>query len=175
MGKIMYRGESYSSGGGGSASGTSTPTADTVAEFDSAAHMNSEDMTASELSEFVNNFEEQQTTMADYIVSQGTDGIWIYRKWHSGIAECWGTYQLSTTVSNAWGNGYESGGKTVQMPSGLFTAVPSIQLTNAGGWEGIAIGWNHTKDTVSFELFRSSQLTSAQTFYVNILAIGRWK
>lgn len=25
----------------------------------------------------------------DYIVEQGTSDIWSYRKWHSGIAECW--------------------------------------------------------------------------------------
>ena len=26
----------------------------------------------------------------DYIVEQNTSGIWTYRKWASGIAECWG-------------------------------------------------------------------------------------
>lgn len=25
----------------------------------------------------------------DWIVEQGTSGIWTYRKWNSGIAECW--------------------------------------------------------------------------------------
>jgi hypothetical protein len=137
--------------------------------------MNSTDMTAQEVSDFVDNVGGGSGAFADKVVEQGTSGIWTYRKWNSGIAECWGTYLLSTTVSNAWGNGYESGAKTVQMPSGLFTAVPSIQLTNAGSWECIVIGYNHTKDAVSFELFRPSQITSAQNFYVNIYAIGRWK
>lgn len=36
---------------------------------------------------------------ADYIVEQGTDGIWTYRKWNSGIAECWGE-DTGTTDSN---------------------------------------------------------------------------
>lgn len=26
----------------------------------------------------------------DYIVAQGTSGIWFYRKWNSGLAEFWG-------------------------------------------------------------------------------------
>lgn len=26
----------------------------------------------------------------DFIVDTGTEGIWTYRKWNSGIAECWG-------------------------------------------------------------------------------------
>ena len=29
----------------------------------------------------------------DYIVSQGTSGIWTYRKWNSGLAEYWGKEQ----------------------------------------------------------------------------------
>lgn len=26
----------------------------------------------------------------DYVVEQGTSGIWTYRKWKSGVAECYG-------------------------------------------------------------------------------------
>lgn len=38
----------------------------------------------------------------DYIVDQGTSGIWTYRKWNSGIAECWGRISISglTTTTN---------------------------------------------------------------------------
>lgn len=31
----------------------------------------------------------------DYIVEQGTSGIWFYRKWNSGLAEFWGGKQIS--------------------------------------------------------------------------------
>lgn len=31
----------------------------------------------------------------DYIVAQGTSGIWFYRKWNSGLAEFWGGKQIS--------------------------------------------------------------------------------
>ena len=31
----------------------------------------------------------------DYIVAQGTSGIWFYRKWNSGLAEFWGGKKLS--------------------------------------------------------------------------------
>ena len=66
---------------------------------------------------------------ADYVVEQGTSGDWIYRKWNSGIAECWckktattnsgGTYNfnfacptffISTqpiyVTGSAWSSGY---------------------------------------------------------------------
>lgn len=35
----------------------------------------------------------------DYIVEQGTSGIWFYRKWNSGLAEFWGGKELSGTGS----------------------------------------------------------------------------
>lgn len=38
-----------------------------------------------------------KTDGADYIVEQGTSGIWTYRKWNSGIAECWGRSAESTS------------------------------------------------------------------------------
>lgn len=33
----------------------------------------------------------------DYVVQQGTSGIWTYRKWNSGTAECWLENDLSLT------------------------------------------------------------------------------
>jgi hypothetical protein len=38
----------------------------------------------------------------DYIVEQGTSGIWTYRKWASGIAECWGMFNYSAVLHSNW-------------------------------------------------------------------------
>ena len=38
---------------------------------------------------------------ADYIVEQGTSGIWTYRKWSSGICEYWGKEQ-GFTLDDGW-------------------------------------------------------------------------
>lgn len=38
----------------------------------------------------------------DYIVEQGTSGIWTYRKWNSGIAECWGEDTGTTDSSGSY-------------------------------------------------------------------------
>lgn len=42
---------------------------------------------------------------ADYIESQGTTGKWTWRKWHSGIAEMWATFDTGKLVmtSQTWG------------------------------------------------------------------------
>lgn len=39
----------------------------------------------------------------DWVVEQGTSGIWTYRKWNSGIAECWGKYSGTVTYSSTSG------------------------------------------------------------------------
>ena len=38
---------------------------------------------------------------ADYIVEQGTSGIWTYRKWNSGLGEYWGKEQ-GFTLEDGW-------------------------------------------------------------------------
>ena len=44
---------------------------------------------------------------ADYIVEQGTSGIWTYRKWASGVAECWGMHTYTNVpLTRQWGSGY---------------------------------------------------------------------
>ena len=47
------------------------------------------------------------TIKDDYIVEEGTSGIWTYRKWNSGIAECWGIRSnINESISTTWGNLY---------------------------------------------------------------------
>lgn len=67
-------------------------------------------------------------TTADYIVEQGVDGIWTYRKWNSGIAECWDTHSWTVTSWGAWGNLYESNNSYVNYPTGLFSSKPIVQI-----------------------------------------------
>ena len=41
-------------------------------------------------------------TVADFVVEQGTSDIWTYRKWNSGIAECWGVSSGTTSITTSW-------------------------------------------------------------------------
>lgn len=38
----------------------------------------------------------------DYVIESGINGIWAYQKWKSGIAKCWGTYSLTTSIQSAF-------------------------------------------------------------------------
>lgn len=62
----------------------------------------------------------------DYVVEEGTSGIWTYRKWNSGIAECWGYKNISTTFAS-WGSWYYISVTGDNYPTGLFTLVTSVQ------------------------------------------------
>lgn len=63
----------------------------------------------------------QATKMADFIVDQGTDNNWLYRKWNSGRYEAWLRYNatgmaLTSASSNTYYNA-TSGVKNVALPS----------------------------------------------------------
>lgn len=70
----------------------------------------------------------------DYIVEEGTEGIWSYRVWNSGFAEAWGTQTFTTmTASQPWGSlYYDVLASVLTFPNGLFSSAPDIQLTLNG-------------------------------------------
>ncbi len=61
---------------------------------------------------------------ADYIVEQGVQGNTIYRKWASGIAECWGKF----TINTANGEGQGAGGSTYV--GGISYPFPFANIIN---------------------------------------------
>ena len=118
--------------------------------------------------------------ITDFPIEEGTDGIWSYRKWHSGIAECWGLYQITgAAVTTPWGNLYETAiNYQTSFPKGLFTGTPvahySAQTSNGGGCLAIEAVGETTKDyTCSLFPIRATPQTIDLT--IAIRAIGRWK
>lgn len=68
---------------------------------------------------------------ADYITAKGTSGIWKYRKYSSGIIECWGKYTSSgvNLTSNHYSGFYYSDPITINFP---FT-INNASITVTGG------------------------------------------
>ena len=113
----------------------------------------------------------EKALSVDYIVEQGTSGIWTYRKWNSGIAECWGTY---TGYSKA-GSGYRSFGQ-ISFPTNLFSSIPTF-ATSRGSGNGYGTCQFECTDTdggslYSWEIY--DKTTGSNVVY-GIHAIGRWK
>lgn len=115
--------------------------------------------------------------ITDYIVEQGTSGIWTYRKWNSGVAECWGVELKSTAISSSWGGLYYSSELGTNFPTDFFVDAPttvSIYVSSAlSVW--VYNSATFTKNTIKYYLIRPAQVTTGNNFNVRFHAIGRWK
>ena len=112
---------------------------------------------------------------ADYIVETGTSGRFTFRKWASGIAECWGyTSASDIACSSQWGNGFYSALQTEAFPTDLFNATPkSVQLTlwdNGGGFYATMKTWSAT----NVQYYVWSPKNETRTCEANIYVIGTW-
>ena len=119
--------------------------------------------------------------VSDFVVEQGTTGIWYYRKWFSGKAECWAQKRLNVAITTAWGAGIYYGTIAgVSFPSNLFTEAPHCHITaEFGGNQQLAwlcAGGSTTKDeTPDLWFCRPDSTANAASFDVSFYAIGNWK
>lgn len=99
------------------------------------------------------------------IVESGTSGIWTYRKWSDGTAECWGK---STNSAGAAQRNYR-----INYPTGLFISEPV--LSACGNCDGaVNSGVRYVNTTAIFcDVWITSESAAASKLYV--YAIGKWK
>lgn len=120
--------------------------------------------------------------LSDFVVDQGTSGIWTYRKWSSGIAECWGSADFYTKNNLSMaalgnGNGYfynasENSSWQINFPF-EFTVNPVINaIWNGNNFVCLSI----YAITANYWLprFFSPYSDTAQG-YVRMHIIGNWK
>ena len=112
--------------------------------------------------------------LKDFVTEYGTSGNWTYRKWHSGIKECWYRETKSSVGFSSWGVGYSTAQMTVANYPVTFTAYPSVQMTAqvAGG-----AGWilpNHSDYSLSNpgSLYVASLTSGSRDLTINIYAKG---
>lgn len=116
-------------------------------------------------------------TVNDFVVERGTSGIWTYRKWASGIAECWGTSETVTMDSwKEWGGMYTAANviPAYNYPF-QFVSAPMLQITyraikNGGLIYVEATGTNAHTPTVS--VMRGTVGNGSQGC-VHLYAIGK--
>ncbi len=114
--------------------------------------------------------------LTDYVIETGTSGIWTYRKWNSGISECWSTSYVASgshTMSKN-GNIYASTTHEYAFPAGLFIDTPiiSANVQQGGGMWAKATG-STTSEKAVIGFLRSNDDTSSINF--NMIVKGRWK
>lgn len=120
-------------------------------------------------------------SQTDYVVEQGTSGIWTYRKWNSGISECWATKTVSSiNVNTTWGSVYygtASAASGMTYPSGLFTAAPEVQvhLRGQGGRFWPTHGNDATATNVGTIYAIAPSSYTSQSIIIHVYSIGTWK
>lgn len=177
MGKIYYKNQEYTGsngGGGGDVPSSAIPIANTISKFDNSAKMNSTDMTSTEITNLVNSLDAQGANLADYVIEQGISDSWTYRKWNSGIAECWEIWTGNLTHYYSGGSlqGYSC---TVTFPTNLFISTPLVNVDGRIG-NGFYLGTSIDVSAISsanIVAMSTSSGTVACTFHIH--AIGKWK
>lgn len=115
---------------------------------------------------------------SDFIFERGTSGIWVYRKWNSGLAECWGVWGGQLTHYATVASGLYGYYTTMGLPAIFDSSVlPVIQVTAGVGagfaWSGAYMPNSYTG--TSFNIYAVSGLSGTQTVTFNMSVKGRWK
>lgn len=120
----------------------------------------------------------------DLVVDQGAEGIWHYRKWASGLAECWGeTVHQVQSFSTQWGVLYTAGDPVPRQEYPLQFTQPPVETVTARSdgyalWaygESAGRGMNTTTHTGSYGLARGAVLGDSATVTVHYRVAGYWK
>lgn len=131
-----------------------------------------------------------EAEISDYVLEHGVDNGWTWRKWASGVAECWGAYEVSgVDCSTAAGALFVTGliDPAMYFPDGLFLSYANTsedddrmtcQMTFTSNSGTPAFVWGqsfvHPSEGASrFRLMRHTAATiSGRMHYVYR---GRWK
>ena len=118
----------------------------------------------------------------DYIVEQGTSGIWTYRKYNSGIIECWTTTHWATptlTMSAISSSGtYKSNTLSMPFPTDLFTDIENcfnvrFGFMSSGTYLLSVMNSAPSNSVLPVVIVKGGSSTSACSIYAH--AVGKWK
>ena len=102
--------------------------------------------------------------ITDYVVEEGTNGIWTYRKWNSGVVDLWG--QVTGNVPQGWSG------------TGIVAQFP-FQLISLTSWFVTQNNYQIARCYLSPGTSQIAVQTYSDSALTNILfvveCIGRWK
>lgn len=119
--------------------------------------------------------------IADYVVAQGTSGIWTYRKWNSGVSECWGSitinYQIDCTIQQVAGVYTDSTFKnsSASLPSGVFTSVSFATANARSSGYSIAQVSGLSATTLTYRMWCPYPTLLNTNAVIDFHVKGRWK
>ena len=112
------------------------------------------------------------------IEEEGTSGIWHYRKWSSGTAECWGEVTVRASITDAIGAMYMVVTDYFSWPDALFSVAPkivhAIPITTAPLFP-IIRGGDTTKERFKMYLLYPDIYENTTNWVIGVEAKARWK
>jgi hypothetical protein len=116
----------------------------------------------------------------DFVVEEGESGSWKYRKWYSGIAECWVTVSMSSAINTAWGGLYRTGtySSKLDYPFSFISRPREVVTAHCSSSYGLmtySYDNNTSTRTGSYDVTRPTAVTSALSIYFDIYVIGKWQ
>lgn len=116
----------------------------------------------------------------DYVIKSGINGEWTYQQWKSGIAKCWGTFKLSSSIQNAF-DGIElfcdNKMKAIKYPFEFKEAPSEIATLHSHGWIAwLASKGKNTKNASGVYTIVSPDKQSTNADYnISLHVEGFWK
>ena len=116
--------------------------------------------------------------VTDYIIETGISvGKWYYRKWASGIYECWKSVNYAYTSNYLTASGslyyYTTAGQSYPV---MFAEAPCLTLTIRGSGSTFAVrvksSNSNAYQTGDFQVYAASK-TDDSGGYINMYAIGK--
>lgn len=116
----------------------------------------------------------QDSDLADFVVEQGVSGVWRYRKWNSGAAECWGNAAVTVpTELNKTGAVYYTTPVYVDYPFAITNARRLINIANVGIVNAQLTESHENKG--SFRLVCATEDMAGKSVTVHLYTYGQWK
>ena len=118
-------------------------------------------------------------TMTNFVIEQGTSGIWNYRKWSDGTVECWGRYTASgiNAAKNNYGSYYYSDIIEILLPFD-FLSIEDYQV-NGGSEDRVNFARDYGNYTggqkIGFRICGHESEAKSVDISVYVSVKGRWK
>ena len=113
------------------------------------------------------------TPPVDYIVDQDTADGWTWRKWNSGIAECWKVANYDNHSSYGNSNNYYNHYDTITFPFS-FVDAPCVTFTACAG-SGYAYPGRVESTNTTCKWYISVNMDKAVNINIHMQVVGRWK
>lgn len=128
------------------------------------------------------NFETIDTAISeikvDYVVATGSQNNWTYRRWASGLMECYARIPVTFTTNIQWHAIYRTEvGLYNQTYPVSFVETPvlvrSFDSTEGTSWALASTG--ASKTTTGGTMFANPSANRTESGYLSFFAQGRWK